>query len=335
MDIVLLAVLFQALVCGLFCRYVAREKGRNHRVWFALGYFFSIFALLSLVALPRVQEESPPQEFDGPRDLDAPTYQYFLTRRFGIERNATLDKFVVGDQVFSTLAEALVNADKRYGQHLDELARQQEQLEQELLRKEAETQLEQDFKRAEAQRKLEQRNRQRAKWLGRIRRAMPWAVGAAVIIFVAGELLSAKERSAAQGRCDRGETPWIMKETTDAGVLRQCSTGGLLWTRSDSGQDVRWPEAQSYCRSLGDGGWSLPDVAQLQSLYREDLPQQPCANDGCRVNELLRPGGAWQWSSEPNGPSETWVVSLSNGDRKSFLADNAHYTGRALCVRRP
>jgi hypothetical protein len=334
MDIVFLVVL-QALACGLFCRYVAQEKGRNYRVWFALGYFFSIFALLSLVALPRVKSESPPQEFDGPRDLDAPVYQLFLTRRFGIERNPTLDKFVIGNEVFPTLAEALATADGRYGQHLDELARQQAQLEQERLKAEAATRLKQEFKRAETQRRLEERKRQRAKWLEAIRKAIPWAIGAVATIYVVGELLSAQERSAAQGRCDRGETPWIMKQTTDPGVLRQCISGGMLWTRSDNGQEVRWPEAQSYCSSLGDGGWSLPNVAQLQSLYREELPQQPCAGYGCRVTELLRLGSASQWSSERNGTSEAWTVSLSNGDRSSFLADNAHYTGRALCVRRP
>jgi len=129
----------QAVAVGLFSGYVAEQKGRDYWSWFALGAIFSFLALLALIALPKVEAApvrqffvSPPPTkepplpatsetkllFNGPRDLDAPTYQLFLTRRFSIERNNTLEKFVIGDLVFESLPEALAYADSSYGEQL-------------------------------------------------------------------------------------------------------------------------------------------------------------------------------------------------------------------------
>ncbi len=75
--------------------------------------------------------------FSGERDLISPSYQLFLARRFNIERNATLERYVIEDEVFATLDESLQEADLRYSNQLalikerDELAHRQALLEKE------------------------------------------------------------------------------------------------------------------------------------------------------------------------------------------------------------
>ena len=108
---------------------------------------------------------------------------------------------------------------------------------------------------------------------------------------------------------------------------------GLQWTRSDNNSDVNRSEAQSHCRSLG-GGWSLPTVAQLQSLYDRNLPGVKCGKSTCEVSDQFRLSDVWFWSSEPNGSSDAWLVILGNGDRFSYLV-GLRNSLRALCVRRP
>jgi len=44
--------LAQALIFGGFCAFSAQEKNRNTIGWFALGFLFSVIALLSLIAIP-------------------------------------------------------------------------------------------------------------------------------------------------------------------------------------------------------------------------------------------------------------------------------------------
>jgi len=47
-----IGLFIQAIVFGVFCYFVANEKNRNARDWFLLGFFFSIIALLALMAVP-------------------------------------------------------------------------------------------------------------------------------------------------------------------------------------------------------------------------------------------------------------------------------------------
>jgi hypothetical protein len=150
-ELALLAIWFiQGLVFAFFCGYIAEEKGRSSGTWFLLGFFFSIVAVLALVAVPRidspahapstggeggfsppdmqVQPSDLPQEFLGRREISLPAYQLFLTKRFEIERNKTLEVFTIGDQVFETIEGALLQADSMYSDEL--FAREKEQKEQ-------------------------------------------------------------------------------------------------------------------------------------------------------------------------------------------------------------
>lgn len=135
MEGILLLLVIQAFVFGFFCSYIAKEKGRSSGSWFFLGLCFSILAVLALIAVPKIDDKKSSvtplpgtrsdgtlqeKEFDGERNISSPAYQLFLTRRFGIEKNATLEKFVIGDEVFNTLEASLREADCRYGHRLSE-----------------------------------------------------------------------------------------------------------------------------------------------------------------------------------------------------------------------
>jgi len=51
--------------------------------------------------------------YSGERDIHDGKYQLFLTRKYGIEKNSALEKYVVGDDLFATLEDALAYADKQ------------------------------------------------------------------------------------------------------------------------------------------------------------------------------------------------------------------------------
>ena len=140
-ELIWIALLIQAEVFGCFCGWMAKKKNRSHRTWFALGFFFSIVAAFALIAMPKVEPPSiaaldegarwrdalaaPQNHFDGQPDIAKPPYQLFLARRFGISKHATLDKFVIGRDVFDDLHAALAVANERYEQQLAEsVARQ-------------------------------------------------------------------------------------------------------------------------------------------------------------------------------------------------------------------
>lgn len=67
------------------------------------------------------------ERFDGERNIALPAYQLFLTRRFAIEKNATLEKYVIGNDVFDTLDASLQEADNCYGRFLSALREEEEQ----------------------------------------------------------------------------------------------------------------------------------------------------------------------------------------------------------------
>jgi uncharacterized caspase-like protein len=143
----------------------------------------------------------------------------------------------------------------------------------------------------------------------------------------------ASPAAAVGGPACASRDPWVLEETTDNKILRQCGTG-LLWMRMDNGRSVNWSQAQSYCQSLGGGKWSLPTVEQLQSLYRAELEGVTCGSYTCKVSNLFRLSRFWFWSAEQDGSSGAWRVALTYGYRGSgHVGGNTNYA--ALCVRRP
>jgi hypothetical protein len=53
-------------------------------------------------------------EYKGARDINSPQYQIFLVQKFCIEKNNTLEKYIMGDEVYRTLEDVLQCADDRY-----------------------------------------------------------------------------------------------------------------------------------------------------------------------------------------------------------------------------
>ena len=131
MPTLLILLIIQGVVVGLFCSYIANAKGRSGLNWFVLGFLFSILALLALIAVPKLEGErtaasgaSPSDStvvpkhlkagYEGTQDISLPAYQLFLTRRFSIERDPTLGVYVIQDQVFATLEDALREAEHQW-----------------------------------------------------------------------------------------------------------------------------------------------------------------------------------------------------------------------------
>ncbi len=130
-EVFLLLIVIQAVVAGSFCSYIAKTKGRGGFNWFLLGFFFSFLALLALIAFPKIEDATKSSvdvkgggkaaaatrsvaEYEGKQDLALPAYKLFLTRRYSIERNATLEVYSIREEVFSNLDDALRNADERW-----------------------------------------------------------------------------------------------------------------------------------------------------------------------------------------------------------------------------
>lgn len=47
-----IVVFIQAFIIGLFCSFIAKERGRDTESWFLLGFLFSFIALLALIVIP-------------------------------------------------------------------------------------------------------------------------------------------------------------------------------------------------------------------------------------------------------------------------------------------
>lgn len=56
--------------------------------------------------------------FNGERNTSSVTYQLFLTKKYTIEKNSTLEKYTIDEFVFDTLQDALTEADLRYADAL-------------------------------------------------------------------------------------------------------------------------------------------------------------------------------------------------------------------------
>lgn len=66
------------------------------------------------------------ERFEGERDITTGKYQLYLTRKYTIERNTTLDKYIVNDSLFDSLNESLSFANELEEKYLasDEYNRQ-------------------------------------------------------------------------------------------------------------------------------------------------------------------------------------------------------------------
>lgn len=148
MEFIFVMFFLQGIVFGFFCSYIAGEKNRGRGEWFVLGFLFSILAVFALIAVPKLENAQTNEDtfskevtitskqienvtFEGERVITSLPYQLFLTKRFAIEKNNTLEKYVIGNDVFDTLDNSLNEASSRYEAHLSALSEKKNRLDRE------------------------------------------------------------------------------------------------------------------------------------------------------------------------------------------------------------
>ena len=282
---VLIALVLQGLVFGFFCGYIAKEKGRSYGSWFALGFFFSILAVFALIAVPKIESAARVLGvFSGQRDAELPVYQLFLTKRFGIEKNNTLDKFVIGNDVFDDLPAALADADARYGQQMAELAAQKLQ-----------------FEREAAQPELA---RQQA-----IRKAMPWAIGVAVVVCVVGGLLVRQHSM-------------VIKDCADCPEMVAIPAGSFEMGSGASGSPDEKPQHE-----VKLAGFLLGRTEVTQGQWRAVMGSNPShfkdCGDDCPVESI-------SWDD-----AQLFASKLSQKTGKSYRPGRLHEGSVAQCAISP
>ena len=135
----LFLLIAQGILIGMLCSYVAGQKNRSQGNWFFLGFLFSLLALIALAAIPSLSKEKPSslepptgeiniessknRRYRGERNIQLGKYQLFLTEKYSIQKNATLEKYVVDENLFETLEHSLLYAD---GKETQEIKIQQE-----------------------------------------------------------------------------------------------------------------------------------------------------------------------------------------------------------------
>ncbi len=144
----------------------------------------------------------------------------------------------------------------------------------------------------------------------------------------------AARSSAGEGQTKHGADPYSGCSSA-SGRFHRAEVGvvdcaqRVIWAAQDNGSDLDWNQANAWCGSLG-GGWQLPSVAQLQSLYDDSKPWVD--NVGKPATDLIRLSRSAFWSAERDGSTEAWYVSLRQGQQRS--TDLSYSTNeRALCVR--
>ncbi len=117
-------------------------------------------------------------------------------------------------------------------------------------------------------------------------------------------------------------------------VVRDGRTG-LEWTRRDGGAGLDWPAAEAHCRSLaieGAGGWRLPMIEELRSLYGEKT-KTPCGDDeGCAIDPVFTLTSPWVWSATAPGTGTRTYLDFRFGTQLSPTI-TPRLLRRVLCVR--
>ncbi|MGZ8916420.1 MAG: hypothetical protein ACXW1Z_25335, partial [Methylobacter sp.] len=60
MEIFWTVLIIQGIIFGGFCAFIASQKNRDSGAWFFLGFYFSILAVLALIAIPKENSTDQP-----------------------------------------------------------------------------------------------------------------------------------------------------------------------------------------------------------------------------------------------------------------------------------
>lgn len=106
----------------------------------------------------------------------------------------------------------------------------------------------------------------------------------------------------------------------------------MLWTQTDSGKEVNWVEAKSFCSAQG-AGWRLPSTNELGDIFDQSgTTTTSCGTFTCKVSPLFRLSAGGYWTNVEVGQSGARVFALDGGTTYQGQKDGRGNV-RALCVK--
>ena len=57
-----LLLIYLGVICGTLCTYLAKKKELNPYIWFLLGFFLSVIALLIIIFVPPIDNSKQPKQ---------------------------------------------------------------------------------------------------------------------------------------------------------------------------------------------------------------------------------------------------------------------------------
>jgi len=105
---------------------------------------------------------------------------------------------------------------------------------------------------------------------------------------------------------------------------------GLMWAKSDNGEDIDFEDADNYCESFAAGGfsdWRLPDIEELKNLYDAKVN----ADDGFDIIGKIKLSSCCPWSSYDSTGVSSLLDFRSGKEIWSYKGDQELL--RALPVR--
>lgn len=125
MGEIFLVVFISGIIFGLIGSFIAKNKGVTQSSGFFFGFFLGPIGLIIVALLnPTSQNFVSSTGYQDGRDLVADRYRLWLTQRYDIQRNESLNRFVVASDSFETLEDALGHAD--YLESLEEDRRRED-----------------------------------------------------------------------------------------------------------------------------------------------------------------------------------------------------------------
>jgi hypothetical protein len=132
----------------------------------------------------------------------------------------------------------------------------------------------------------------------------------------------------------------LVQEAVGAGDQATVVRGDLEWMAVANGEDVRWPDAVSFCQALelaGHDDWRLPSLDELEALHDPDIESgivEPFKLDGCCLwsGESLVDRAADDGDGIAGMPGMYhWGFMFDGG--LHYYAVHVFEDGQALCVR--
>ena len=102
------------------------------------------------------------------------------------------------------------------------------------------------------------------------------------------------------------------------GVLEDERTK-LQWLQDDNGDDIDWNDAKVYCEKKR-GGWRIPSLQQIKSIYDERERGVRCAEANCKLSSQFHLTGIWFWSATQVGQDSTDGIELA---RSALMVNGA------------